>query len=92
MVKLTGYKKIKTAVFISGTGSNLKSLIKFSKTKKSPISINLIISNNPKAKGLRLGKINKIRKKYGISIDKNSVHGSDSVENAKIEIDFFFKD
>ena len=33
-----------------------------------------------------------LRKKYGISIDKNSVHGSDSVENAKIEIDFFFKD
>ena len=33
-----------------------------------------------------------IRSKYGISIDKNSVHGSDSVENAKIEIDFFFKD
>ena len=33
-----------------------------------------------------------IRKKYGISIDKNSVHGSDSVENAKIEIDFFFND
>ncbi len=33
-----------------------------------------------------------IRKKYGVSIDKNSVHGSDSAENAKIEIDFFFKD
>ena len=33
-----------------------------------------------------------IRKKYGISIDKNSVHGSDSIENAKIEIEFFFKD
>ena len=33
-----------------------------------------------------------IRKKYGLSIDKNSVHGSDSVENAKLEIDFFFKD
>ena len=33
-----------------------------------------------------------IRKKYGISVDKNSVHGSDSVENARIEIDFFFKD
>ncbi len=63
MVKLTGYKKVKAAVFISGTGSNLKSLIKFSKTKKSPISINLIISNNPKAKGLKLGKINKIKKK-----------------------------
>ena len=33
-----------------------------------------------------------IRKKYGVSIDKNSVHGSDSIENAKIELDFFFKD
>ena len=33
-----------------------------------------------------------LRKKYGISIDKNSVHGSDSIDNAKIEIDFFFKD
>ena len=63
MVKLIGYKKVKTAVFISGTGSNLKSLIKFSKTKKSPISVNLIISNNSKAKGLELGKINKIKKK-----------------------------
>ena len=63
MVKSTGYKKVKTAVFISGTGSNLKSLIKFSKKKKSPISIDLIISNNPKAKGLKLGKINKIKRK-----------------------------
>ena len=63
MVKLTGYKKVKTAVFISGNGSNLKSLIKFSIKKKSPISIDLIISNNPKAKGLKLGKINKIKRK-----------------------------
>ena len=63
MVKLTGYKKVKAAVFISGTGSNLKSLIKFSKKKKSPISIDLIISNNPKAKGLKIGKINKIKRK-----------------------------
>ena len=63
MVKLTGYKKVKSAVFISGTGSNLKSLIKFSKKKKSPISIDLIISNNPKAKGLELGKIHKIKRK-----------------------------
>ena len=63
MVKLTGYKKVKAAVFISGTGSNLNSLIKFSKKKKSPISIDLIISNNPKAKGLKLGKVNKIKKK-----------------------------
>ena len=63
MVKSTGYKKVKTAVFISGTGSNLKSLIKFSKTNRSPISINLIISNNSKAKGLNYGKIFKIKKK-----------------------------
>ena len=61
MVKSTGNKKTRTAVFISGTGSNLESLIKFSKTKKSPISINLIISNKSKAKGLKLG--NKIMKK-----------------------------
>tara|TARA_B100001142_G_C14076010_1_gene555490 strand:+ start:108 stop:686 length:579 start_codon:yes stop_codon:yes gene_type:complete len=63
MEKLTGLKKIKTAVFISGTGSNLKNLIKFSKIKKSPISINAIISNNYKAKGLRYSKQFKINKK-----------------------------
>ena len=63
MALLTGSKKIKTAVFISGTGSNLKSLIKFSKLKKSPISINLIVSNDSKSKGLQYGKIFKIKKK-----------------------------
>ena len=63
MALLTGSKKIKTAVFISGTGSNLKSLIKFSKLKKSPISINMIISNNPRSKGLEFGKTYKIKKK-----------------------------
>ena len=63
MVKLTGRKKIRTAVFISGTGSNLENLIKFSLKKKSPIKINLIISNNSKAKGLKYAKIYKIKKK-----------------------------
>ena len=63
MALLTGSNKIKTAVFISGTGSNLKSLIKFSKLKKSPISINLIVSNDSKSKGLQYGKIFKIKKK-----------------------------
>ena len=63
MVQSTGTKKIKCAVFISGTGSNLKSLIQFSKKKNSPISIELIISDNPKAKGLEFGKIFKISKK-----------------------------
>jgi len=63
MEKLTGLKKIKTAVFISGAGSNLKNIIKFSKIKKSPISINLIISNTHLAKGLRFADQFKIQKK-----------------------------
>ena len=63
MALLIGSKKIKTAVFISGNGSNLKALIKFSKLKKSPISIDLIISNNTKSKGLYYGSIYKIKKR-----------------------------
>ena len=63
MAKLAGNKKVRTAVFISGTGSNLKNLIKFSKQKKSPIQINLVISNNKKAKGLKYAYQNKIEKK-----------------------------
>ena len=63
MVQLIGYSKIRTAVFISGTGSNLHSLIKFSFTNKSPISIELIISDNLKAKGLNYAKRYKIKKK-----------------------------
>ena len=63
MVQSTGTKKIKCAVFISGTGSNLKSLIQFTKKKNSPISIELIISDNPKAKGLKFGKNSKILNK-----------------------------
>ena len=63
MVKLIGLKKIRTAVFISGTGSNLKNLIKFSLKKVSPIEVNLIISNNVRAKGLKFAKLYKIKKK-----------------------------
>ena len=63
MVVSTGNKKIKTAVFISGTGSNLNNLIQFSKKKKSPIFIDLIISNNPKSKGLKFAKKFNIEKK-----------------------------
>ena len=57
--------------------------------KESAVKENreLMGATNPKD-----AKDETIRKKYGISIDKNSVHGSDSVENAKLEIDFFFKD
>jgi len=51
------------------------------------VNRNLMGATNPKE-----AKEGTIRKKFGISIDKNSVHGSDSLENAQIEIDFFFKD
>ena len=63
MALSTGSSKIKTAIFISGTGSNLKSLIKFSKLKNSPIIIKMIVSNNSKAKGLQYSKVYKIKKK-----------------------------
>ena len=63
MEKLTGLNKIKTAVFISGTGSNFKNLIKFSKLKKTPISINLVISNVNNAKGLKYSNQFNIQKK-----------------------------
>ena len=63
MVNSIGFNKLKTAVFISGTGSNLKKLIEFSLTKKSPIEIVFVISNNNKAKGLNYAKKFKIKKK-----------------------------
>ena len=63
MEKLTGLKKSKTAVFISGAGSNLKNLIKFSRIKKSPISVDLVISNTKQAKGLNFADQFKIRKR-----------------------------
>ena len=56
MVKSIGNKKIKTAVFISGKGTNLRNLIKFSKLKKSPIKICLVFSSNRLAKGLNYAK------------------------------------
>ena len=56
MVKSIGNKKIKTAVFISGKGTNLRNLIKFSKLKKSPIKICLVFSSNRLAKGLDYAK------------------------------------
>ena len=63
MIRLDGHKKIKTAVFISGNGTNLKSLIKFSLKKKSPIKINLVFTNNSTAKGLAYAKKFKIKSK-----------------------------
>ena len=60
MEKLTG-KKINTAVFISGTGSNLNSIIKNSLKKNFPIKISLVISNNKNAYGINYAKNNKIK-------------------------------
>ena len=58
--KLTG-KKINTAVFISGRGSNLKTLIEYSKQKYSKININLVITNNSSAKGIKYAQKSKIK-------------------------------
>ena len=60
---MTGLKKIKTAVLISGRGSNLYNLIKFSKKKKSPILIDLVVSNKKNAIGFKYAKKYKIKKK-----------------------------
>ena len=71
MKKFHGTKKLKTAVFISGKGSNLKNLINFSFLKKSPIIINLVISSNSKAKGLDYAKKNNIKSKVFIFSKKS---------------------
>ena len=63
MEKLTGLKKVKTAVFISGAGSNLKNIIKFSKTRQSPITVDLVVSSTHFAKGLKYANQFKIKKK-----------------------------
>ena len=63
MAKSSGHKKLKTAVFISGTGSNLKNLIVHSKKKNSKFTIDLIISNNLGARGLNYAKQFNINKK-----------------------------
>ena len=61
MEKLIGVNKINTSVFISGKGTNLKNLIKFSKSNNSPIKINIVISNQKKAYGIKYAKKNKIK-------------------------------
>ncbi|MDB3887997.1 phosphoribosylglycinamide formyltransferase [Candidatus Pelagibacter sp.] len=81
MIKLNGPKKTDVAVFISGAGSNLKNLIKFSLKKKSKFKVNLIISNNPKAKGLNYAKQFKIKKKI-----INSTHTKNKDKNILAEL------
>ena len=83
MVKSIGPKKIKTAVFISGTGSNLENLIAFSLKKRSPIEIILIISNNTKAKGLKFSKLYKIKKKV-YNYDKKKISEKRILKDLKL--------
>ena len=73
MKKLVGTKKLKISVFISGKGSNLENLIKFSKLKESKFKIDLIISSNSTAGGLKIAKRYNIRSKiYNFKNKKNS--------------------
>ena len=85
------YKVHETKPFYNDLCSYLSSgpIVAMILEKKDAVADNrkLMGATNPKE-----AEDGTIRKKYGISIDKNSVHGSDSIENAKIEIDFFFKD
>ena len=83
MVKLIGSNRVKTAVFISGTGSNLKNLIQFSFLNKSPIKISLIVSNNKRAKGLNFADRFKIKKKI---YDFNNMKKSESLILKQLKI------
>ena len=88
MTKYHGSNKLKTAVFISGNGSNFKNLFKFSLSKSAPILINLVISNNPKAKGLVFAKQKKI--KYKVYKLKNKTKDENKIllelKKEKIEL------
>ena len=83
MVKLIGSNKVKTAVFISGTGSNLKNLVQFSFLNKSPIKISLIVSNNKRAKGLNFADRFKIKKKI---YDFNNIKKSERLILKQLKI------
>ena len=84
MIKSIGIKKYKTAIFISGTGSNLKNLIKFSLSKNSPIKIELVISCNKEAKGLDLSKKHNIKSKV-FNFSKNQITENKILKILKLE-------
>ena len=83
MVKLIGSNRVKTAVFISGTGSNLKNLVQFSFLNKSPIKVSLIVSSNKRAKGLNFADRYKIKKKI---YDFNNIKKSESLILKQLKI------
>ena len=88
MIKLSGFNKIKTSVFISGKGSNLKNLFRFSLKKNSPIEIVLVISNNSKAKGLIFAKRKNIKNKVFNFINKKEAENKvlKELKKEKIEL------
>ena len=88
MLKSIGFKKINIAIFISGTGSNLKNLINHSLKENSKFKITLVISNNLKAKGLNYTKEFKIKKKI---INYSNIKNAEKeilIELKKNKIDF----
>ena len=88
MEKLTGKKKLRVCIFISGRGTNLNSLIKFSKKKNSPIRIDLVISNNKKAKGIYFAKKNNIKFLFINYKNLNKAENKIMVNLIKNNIDF----
>ena len=88
MEKLNGKKKLRVSVFISGRGTNLKSLINFSKNKKSPIKIGLIITNNKNAKGINFAKKNKIKFLFIDYKNKNNAEKKILINLKKHSINF----
>ena len=87
MIKLSGFNKIKTSVFISGKGSNLKNLFRFSLKKKSPIEIVLVISNTSKAEGLIFAKRKNIKNKVFNFINRKEAENKVLKELKKEKID-----
>ena len=88
MTKLSGFNKIKTSVFISGRGSNLENLFKFSLKKKSLIKIVLVVSNNSKAKGLIFAKKKNIKNKVFSFISKKKAENKvlKELKKEKVEL------
>ena len=88
MVKSIGIKKLKTAIFISGNGSNMKNLIRFSKIKNSPIVVDFVLSNNKKANGITYVKKTKINLKIFDfkQRDKDEKKILDILEKRKIQL------
>ena len=88
MIRLNGLKKVNTAVFISGNGSNLKNLIKFSLSRKSPIKIKFVVSNKKNIKGLQYPKKFKIDFKVYSFLNKSKSEKKilKDLENKKIRL------